>query len=91
MMKDAVKGKYPGYLIEGMACPGGCVAGAGTLQAINRTAAAVKRYAKKSPRKNATENAYRMLIPALERDADGKKMTGEQALAETIEAKRPKE
>ena len=32
-----------------------------------------------------------MLIPALERDADGKKMTGEQALAETIEAKRPKE
>ena len=31
MMKDAVRGKYPGYLLEGMACPGGCVAGAGTL------------------------------------------------------------
>ena len=91
MMKDAVKGKYPGYLIEGMACPGGCVAGAGTLTAVNKTAAAVKRYAKTSPRKNANENSYRMLIPALERDADGKKMTGEQALAETIEAKRPKE
>ena len=25
-------GKYNGYLLEGMACPGGCVAGAGTLQ-----------------------------------------------------------
>lgn len=90
MMKDAVKGKYPGYLVEGMACPGGCVAGAGTLQAINKTAAAVKRYAKKSPRANATENAYRMMIPALERDADGKKTTGDQALAETIEAQTPK-
>ena len=45
MMKDAVKGKYPGYLLEGMACPGGCVAGAGTLQSITPTAAAVRRYA----------------------------------------------
>lgn len=91
MMKDAVKGKYPGYLLEGMACPGGCVAGAGTLQAINKTAAAVKRYAKKSPRKNATENSYRMLIPALERDADGKRVDGADAVAETIEAQSPKE
>ena len=89
MMKDAVKGKYPGYLIEGMACPGGCVAGAGTLQAINKTAAAVKRYAKKSPRKNATENAYRMLIPALERDADGQRVDGSDAVAETMEAQNP--
>ena len=89
MMKDAVKGKYPGYLLEGMACPGGCVAGAGTLQAINKTAAAVKRYAKKSPRKNATENAYRMLIPALERDADGQRADGSDAVAETMEAQNP--
>ena len=89
MMKDAVKGKYPGYLLEGMACPGGCVAGAGTLQAINKTAAAVKRYAKKSPRKNATENAYRMLIPALERDADGQRVDGSDAVAETMEALNP--
>ena len=72
MMKDAVKGKYPGYLLEGMACPGGCVAGAGTLQSINKTAAAVKRYAKKSPHRNADENEYRDLIPSLERPEDGK-------------------
>ena len=72
MMKDAVKGKYPGYLLEGMACPGGCVAGAGTLQSINKTAAAVKRYAKKSPHKNADENEFRDLIPSLERPEDGK-------------------
>ena len=67
------------------------MAGAGTLQAINKTAAAVKRYAKKSPRKNATENSYRMLIPALERDADGKRVDGADAVAETIEAQSPKE
>ena len=88
-MKDAVKGKYDGYLLEGMACPGGCVAGAGTLTAVNKTAAAVKRYAKTSPRKNATENAYRMLIPALERDADGKHAADIDEVAETFEAATP--
>lgn len=72
MMRDAVKGKYPGYLIEGMACPGGCVAGAGTLQAINKSTAAVKRYTKRSPLKNASESAYLDLIPSLERPEDGK-------------------
>ncbi len=65
MMRDAVKGKYPGYLIEGMACPGGCVAGAGTLQGIKKSQAQVKAYMKRSPRKNATENGYRMQLPEL--------------------------
>ena len=31
LMMMAKAGKYKGYLLEGMACPGGCVAGAGTL------------------------------------------------------------
>jgi len=74
MMKDAVKGKYPGYLLEGMACPGGCVAGAGTLVQINRSAAAVKRYAKRSPYAHATEDQFLDMIPELVtkfRTADG--------------------
>lgn len=91
MMKDAVKGKYDGYLLEGMACPGGCVAGAGTLQAITKTAAAVKRYAKKSPSKNADANPYCELIPELERDADGKHASEFDEVAETIEAQKPTE
>ncbi len=74
MVKDAIKGKYPGYLLEGMACPGGCVAGAGTLQPIKKSQIAVRQYAKRSPRKVATENAYRVLIKALERDEDGAKI-----------------
>ena len=88
MMKAAVKGKYNGYLLEGMACPGGCVAGAGTLQAVAKTAGAVKMYAKKSERKNATENAYCDLIPELERPEDGKH--GDELVAESTEASVPK-
>ena len=87
-MKLATKGKYNGYLIEGMACPGGCVAGAGTLQSIAKSSGAVKMYARKSTRKNATENAYRMLIPELERPEDGAHEL--EQVAETDEAQKPK-
>lgn len=70
MIRDATRGKYNGFLLEGMACPGGCVAGPGTLQAISKSTAAVKRYAKKSPHKHAHDNAFRSLIHSLERDED---------------------
>ena len=89
MMKAAVKGKYDGYLLEGMACPGGCVAGAGTLQGVAKTAGAVKVYAKKSPRSNACENELCSLIPELERPEDGR--VDENLVAETDEAMVPKE
>ncbi len=89
MMKAAVKGKYDGYLLEGMACPGGCVAGAGTLQSVAKTAGAVKMYAKKSPRAKATDNELCSLIGELERPEDGK--VDETLLAETDEAMVPKE
>ena len=71
MLKEATKGTYDGYLLEGMACPGGCVAGPGTLQAINKSTAAVKRYAKRSPHEHAHDNAFRALIKLLESDEDG--------------------
>ena len=71
MLRDAIRHKYDGYLLEGMACPGGCVAGPGTLQAINKSTAAVKRYAKRSPHKHAVDNQFRILIRSLERDEDG--------------------
>ncbi len=90
MMKAAVKGKFDGYLLEGMACPGGCVAGAGTLQPINKTAGAVKLYSKKAPIKTAPENAYCELIHDLERDADGRRADAD-VVAESAEALRPAE
>ena len=36
MLRGARTGKYNGYLLEGMACPGGCIAGAGTVQPAER-------------------------------------------------------
>ena len=71
MLKDAAKGLYDGYLLEGMACPGGCVAGAGTLQPISKSTAAVKRYATRSPYEHVVDNSYRSLIRFLELDEEG--------------------
>jgi len=77
MMRKAVKGAYDGYLLEGMACPGGCVAGAGTLQPINKSKAAVRAYARRSPHKVATDNEFRSLIGELEYDSDGNRVDHE--------------
>ncbi len=44
----AKSGKIQNCLIEGMACPGGCVAGAGTNIAVNRATAEVKKFVKHS-------------------------------------------
>lgn len=47
----AKAGKKEGYLIEGMGCPGGCVAGAGTCLAIPKAAAEVKKFVEGSTKK----------------------------------------
>jgi [FeFe] hydrogenase (group B1/B3) len=52
----AKAGKLAGYLIEGMACEGGCVGGPGTLLATNRGAKYVSKFADQSPYKFAFEN-----------------------------------
>ena len=66
MLQLAKAGKYNGYLLEGMACPGGCVGGAGTVQPINRSAAAVAKAKKESPRVHADDSEYGSILPALE-------------------------
>ena len=58
MMAMAKAGKYNGYLLEGMACPGGCVGGAGTIAAFNRAAAAVGKYKNEADKKVADETEY---------------------------------
>lgn len=62
----AKAGKYNGYLLEGMACPGGCIAGAGTIQPIAKSAKAVQFHQKESTHKHAVENAYKDLLAILE-------------------------
>ena len=58
MMTMAKTGKYNGYLLEGMACPGGCVAGAGTMQPIKKSQAAVNLYASKAKHKTSNETEH---------------------------------
>jgi [FeFe] hydrogenase (group B1/B3) len=48
MLDEARTGKYNGYLLEGMGCPGGCIAGAGTLQPVKKSLMAVNQYIKKN-------------------------------------------
>ena len=66
MLTLAKAGRYDGYLLEGMGCPGGCVAGAGTIQAPAKTAAMVGLHAKKAEGKIATDNPYKSLITKLD-------------------------
>ena len=47
----AKAGKLNGYMIEGMGCPGGCVAGVGTIIPIERAKAAVDMVVKQSQQK----------------------------------------
>ncbi|MBS5369580.1 MAG: 4Fe-4S dicluster domain-containing protein [Longibaculum muris] len=58
MLQDAKKGVYDGYLLEGMACPGGCIAGAGTLQSIVKAKNAVNRFKNSSQKKVSSESQY---------------------------------
>ena len=59
LMTLAKVGKYDGYLLEGMACPGGCVAGAGTLLPVDLAAKVVGRYQDEADRTSPLESAYR--------------------------------
>ena len=59
LMLMAKAGKYNGYLLEGMACPGGCVAGAGTLLPVDLAAKVVGRYQTETDRVSPMDSAYR--------------------------------
>ena len=58
MLKDARKGMYDGYLLEGMACPQGCASGAGTITQSNKTKAQVMLSQKRADTKNAIDSKY---------------------------------
>ena len=59
LMTLAKAGKYDGYLLEGMACPGGCVAGAGTLLPVELASNVVGRYQKEADTESPLESPYR--------------------------------
>ena len=67
LMMMAKAGKYKGYLLEGMACPGGCVAGAGTILPVDKAAKFVEKYSKEAANASPTQSAYRDAGEDLER------------------------
>ena len=59
MMLLAKAGKYDGYLLEGMACPGGCVAGAGTILPVDLATKVVNRYQTEARQESPLDSVYR--------------------------------
>lgn len=66
MLQLAKAGKYNGYLLEGMACPGGCIAGAGTIQPIKKSNAAVATMMKEATFEECSDTVYKERLKALE-------------------------
>lgn len=66
LLKKAKAGKYKGYLLEGMGCPGGCVGGQGTLQQINKSSVQVKQYSTKAELKTALDTKYKITLDLLD-------------------------
>ena len=58
MLRVARTGKYNGYLLEGMACPGGCIAGAGTVQPAEKSRRNLERYKQAAPMANPMDTPY---------------------------------
>ena len=59
LMAMAKAGKYNGCLLEGMACPGGCVAGPGTILPVEQATKFVTKYASEANTASPMESPYR--------------------------------
>ena len=68
LMALAKAGKYNGYLLEGMACPGGCIAGAGTLLPVDQAAKIVSSYQKEASTFSPENEFYHEMGHALEQE-----------------------
>lgn len=63
MLLMAKIGKKNGCLIEGMGCPGGCVAGAGVNVPVEKGAAEVKKFVEDSTKKLPEKELYEIQLP----------------------------
>lgn len=58
MLMLAKAGKYNGYLLEGMGCPGGCVAGSGTIASVREGTMSVGRFQSQATEESTTASPY---------------------------------
>ena len=66
MLMLAQKGFRNGYLLEGMACPGGCVAGAGTITPVPQSAKNIEKYKDAAEKQSSRESSYAHILKAIE-------------------------
>jgi [FeFe] hydrogenase (group B1/B3) len=66
MLLMAKTGKYNGYLLEGMGCPGGCVAGAGTITPVKKSTTEVAKYMKTAYSQSAMDSTVADRLGELE-------------------------
>ena len=66
MLTLARAGKYNGYLLEGMGCPGGCVAGAGTIRPVKTATNRVAAYQAAAARKSPLEDPERDMLEKIQ-------------------------
>ena len=66
MLMLAKAGKYNGYLLEGMGCPGGCVAGAGTIRPVKTATNRVAAYQAAAARKSPLEDPERDMLEKIQ-------------------------
>lgn len=70
MLQLAKAGKYDGYLLEGMGCPGGCVAGAGTIQSVQKGIQAVGQGVAAADNQCIMDSPYLHYLPLIEERPD---------------------
>lgn len=58
MLMAAKAGKYNGYLLEGMACPGGCIAGAGTVLTVKKAGVALEKMKKEASFEECMDTSF---------------------------------
>lgn len=58
MLMMAKAGKRNGYLLEGMGCPGGCVAGAGTITPVRESTLNVEKFKKEAAEVSSTASPH---------------------------------
>lgn len=62
----AKAGKYDGFLLEGMACPGGCVAGVGTILPVEQAQRVVCKYQQEAGAASPYESSYKDISDSLD-------------------------
>ena len=58
MLAMAKAGMRNGYLLEGMGCPGGCVAGAGTITPVRESTLNDEKFKKEAAEISSTASPY---------------------------------